>query len=154
MALLLVLNLHGAINSPGPVRKAMDELKVIRRYSASVVTDDPATVGMLRLCKDYLAWSEVDAPLLSSLLEKRGMVSESRSLDEASLKKMGFKKHQDLAAKMVKEGMRLSAVEGVRPFFKLAPPRGGFKRSMRRQYAQKGVLGKNPKLGEIVERMV
>ena len=119
-----------------------------------MVSDDPATVGALRLCKDYLAWSEVDPVLLSLLLEKRGMVSESRPLDEATLKKMGFKKHQELAAKMLKEGMRLSAVEGVRPFFKLAPPRGGFKRSLRRQYSQKGTTGKNPDLPKIVERMV
>ena len=154
MALLLVLNLHGAINSPGPIRKALAEMKVIRRYTASVVTDDPTTVGMLRLCKDYLAWAKVDEPLLSSLLKKRGMVSETRSLDDASLKAMGFKKHDELAAMMLKEGKRLSAVDGVRPFFKLAPPKGGFKRSMRRQYSERGILGNNPKLGEIVERMV
>jgi large subunit ribosomal protein L30 len=154
MGLILVVNIHGAINSSAPVRKSLGELKVIRKFSASVVTDDPTTLGMLKLCKDYTAWTTVDEKFLASLLKKRGMVSETRSLDVASLKQLGFKKHEDLAAKMVKEGLRLSAVEGVRPFFKLAPPRGGFKQSMRRQYTERGMLGKNPKLLEIVERMV
>lgn len=154
MGLLLVVNIHGAINSAGPVRKALGELKVIRKFSASVVTDDPPTIGMLKLCKDRVAWAPVEADFLATLLEKRGMVSSTRGLDPASLKKLGYKKHEDLAAKMVKEQLRLSEVEGVRPFFRLAPPRGGFKQSMRRQFTERGTLGSNPKLEEIVERMV
>ena len=154
MGLLLVVNIHGAINSPAPVRKALTELRVVRKFSASVVPDDAPSVGMLKLCKDYLAWSPLGADFLTILLKKRGMVSLKRALDLASLKKIGYKKHEDLAAKMVKEQLRLSEVEGVRPFFRLAPPRGGFKRSMRRQFTERGTLGSNPKLEEIVKRMV
>jgi large subunit ribosomal protein L30 len=152
--LLLVVNLHGAINSPAPVRKALGDLKVVRKFSASVVTDDPATGGMLRLCKDYIAWSPVGPDLLSELLEKRGMVSTNRTLDPASLKSMGYKSYDDMAKKMTEGGLRLSAVQGVRPFFRLAPPAGGFKRSLRRQFTEKGLLGSNPGLEAIVRRMV
>ncbi len=151
---MLVLNIHGAINSSAPVRKALEELKVVRKFTASVVSDDASTVGMLKLCKDHVAWAPVDAELLGTLLKKRGMVSTTKELDAATLKRMGFKKPEELAEKMLKEGMRLSAVEGIRPFFRLAPPRGGFKQSMRRQYTEKGLLGSNPKLAEIVRRMV
>ncbi len=154
MKLLLVVNLHGAINSPSAVRKALTELKVVRKFSASVVTDDPNTVGMLRLCKDYVAWTEADPELLALLLQKRGMVSEARALDAAGLKTLGFKDFGALAAHMLESGTRLSAMEGLRPFFRLAPPRGGFKGSMRRQANDGGVLGKNPHLPEIVRRMV
>jgi large subunit ribosomal protein L30 len=154
MGLLLVINLHGQINSSTPVRKALNELRVARRFAASVVTDDGPTVGMLKLCKDYVAWAPLDKEFLADLLKKRGMVSSTRSLDTDSLKKLGFKKHEELAAKMVKEELRLSAVEGVLPFFRLAPPKGGFKRSMRRQFSERGVLGNNPNLEEIARRMV
>ena len=154
MGLLLVVNLHGAINSSAPVRKALGELWVAKRFSASVVTDDPPTLGMLRLCKDYVAWSTVDQGLLADLLKKRGMVSSARALDDASLKHMGFKGHEDLAAMMVKDQLRLSAVKGVLPFFRLAPPRGGFKLSLRRQSTEGGVLGSNPRLEGIVRRML
>jgi large subunit ribosomal protein L30 len=154
MSLILVLNLHGAINSSTPVRKALAEMKVERRFSASVVTDDASTLGMLALCKDFVAWSQIDEELLASLLKKRGMVSEKKSLDSAALKRLGYKNPEDLAKKMVEKQVRLSAVQGVRPFFKLAPPKGGFKSSMRRQFAEKGLLGSNPKLDELVRRMV
>ena len=132
----------------------MTELKVIRKFSASVVTDDVTTVGMLKLCKGYIAWAQADPELIALLLKKRGMVSESRNLDAASVKALGYKDHEDMAEKMFKAGVRLSAVAGIRPFFRLAPPRGGFRSSTRRQFPERGTLGANPNLPEIVRRMV
>ena len=154
MGLLLVVNLHGQINSSSPVRKALNELWVAKKFSASVVTDDAPTVGMLRLCKDYVAWCPVEGALLTDLLRKRGMVSGTKPLDGAALKELGYKSHEELASKMEKEQLRLSAVGGVLPYFRLAPPKGGFKLSMRRQATERGVLGNNPKLDAIVRRMV
>ena len=154
MGLLLVVNLHGKINSSAPVRQGLEELWVSKKFSASVVTDDAATVGMLRLCKDYITWAPVDQGLLVDLLKKRGMVSSTRALDAAKLKELGFKSHEDLAAKMEKDQVRLSAVKGVLPYFRLAPPKGGFKLSLRRQSTERGLLGNNPNLEGIVRRML
>ena len=154
MGLLLVLNLRGKINSTDGVRKALGELKVERRFSATVVTDDGQTLGILRACKDFVAWAPVDPKLLADLLKARGMVSESRRLDQDALKALGFKKYEDFADKILKEGKRLSAYEGIRPFFRLSPPRGGYKLSSRRQASEKGILGSNPRLSELVGRMV
>lgn len=154
MGLVLVVNLHGSINSSGPVRKALTELWVAKKFSASVVTDDVPTMGMLRLCKDYVAWTKIEEPLLTDLLTSRGRVSAAKPLDQGALKALGFKSHKDLAAEMLKDQRRLSAVQGVLPYFRLAPPKGGFRRSLRRQFTEKGLLGSNPKLEEIVRRMV
>ncbi|HYA55973.1 MAG TPA: hypothetical protein VED22_04155 [Nitrososphaerales archaeon] len=154
MGLLLVVNLHGQINSSTPVRKALNELWVAKKFSASVVTGDPPTVGMLRLCKDYVAWCPVEEVLLADLLKRRGMVSGTRPLDAAKLKELGCKNHEELAAKMVKDQVRLSALSGVLPYFRLAPPKGGFRASLRRQATERGLLGNNPKLDAIVRRMI
>jgi len=154
MGLILVVNLHGAINSSAPVRKALNELWVARKFSATVVEDDSQTVGMLKLCKDYVTWSQVDEPLLADLLKKRARVSTTRALDQSSLKHLGYKNHEELAAKMAKESVRLSAIDGVLPYFRLAPPKGGFRKSLRRQTTERGLLGANPRLEEIVRRMI
>jgi large subunit ribosomal protein L30 len=55
---------------------------------------------------------------------------------------------------MVKGELRLSAIEGVRPFFRLAPPKGGFKASLRKQFSEKGVMGSNAHLPDLVRRMI
>lgn len=153
MGLILVVNVHGKINSPRAVRKTLSELKVERKFTASVVSDDGPTLGALKSCKDFVAWSALDKSTLAVLLEKKGMVSERKRLDPDFLAKLGYKGFVDLADRMEREGLRLSAVEGIRPFFRLSPPRGGFKKSTHRQFGEGGILGSNPKLPEVVGRM-
>jgi large subunit ribosomal protein L30 len=154
MGSLLVVNLHGRINTPGPARQTLIELGIGKRFAATIVADDPSTVGAVKLCKDYVAWSKVDAELLTSLLQKRGKVSNAKPIDDAALKVLGVKDHSELASRMLKDSERLSSLKGVKPFFGLSPPRGGFKRSSRRQFKEGGILGDNPKLAEIVRRML
>ena len=154
MVSLIVVNLHGLINTPGPARKTLVELGIGKRFAATVVSDDPSTMGALHLCKEYVAWSPVDAELLATLLKVRGKVSNARPLGAEELKTLGVKDHSELASKMIKEGWRLSALKGVKPFFGLSPPRGGFKRSSRRAFRQGGILGENPKLADILRRML
>ncbi|HXW36870.1 MAG TPA: uL30 family ribosomal protein [Nitrososphaerales archaeon] len=154
MALLLVVNLRGKINSSQGVRRALSEMRVERKFTATVVTDEPSTLGMLKSCKDFIAWTPIDGELLSSLLEKRGMLTESKRLDGPALSKLGFGKHSEVAEMMIKEQKRLASVRGIRPFFRLSPPRGGFKSSLRRQATERGTLGANPGLTDIVRRMI
>ncbi|TLX98227.1 MAG: 50S ribosomal protein L30 [Thaumarchaeota archaeon] len=154
MGLLLVVNLHGQINVRREVRSALKELRVDRRFSATVVRDDPSTLGLLDLSRDYVAWAPLDEELLASLLEARGKVSERKKLDGEAIRELGFKGTDELASKMMKGEMRLSSVKGLRPFFNLAPPRGGFKVSTRRKFGEGGVLGMNPKLPDLVRRMI
>jgi len=154
MGLLLVVNLHGQINVRREVRSALRELRVDRRFSATVVRDDPSTLGLLDLSRDFVAWAPLDKELLASLLESRGKVSERKKLDGDELHELGFKGTEELASKMMEGEMRLSAVKGLRPFFNLSPPRGGFKVSTRRKFGEGGVLGMNPKLPELVRRMI
>lgn len=154
MTSLIVVNLHGLINTPSGTRKTLIELGIGKRFAATVVSDDESTKGALHLCKEYVAWTPIDAELLTTLLKVRGKVSNAKPLGADELKALGVKDHSELASKMIKEGWRLSSLKGVKPFFGLSPPRGGFKRSSRRQFGQGGILGENPKLGDIVKRML
>jgi len=154
MANILAVNLHGLINTSAPVRTTLIELGIGRRFAATVLRGDATTMGALRLCKDYLAWCTVDEALLTSLLEQRGRVSSTKKLDAPTLKKLGYKDHADLASKILKQEMTLSSVQGVKPFFGLSPPKGGMKRSSRRQFGEGGILGSNPKLPDMVKRMI
>ena len=156
MGKILVVNLHGLINVPTATRQTLIELGVGRRFAAAVVGDDPSSKGAVRSCKDYVAWAPIDQELLTALLQSRGRVSNSRSLDSEALKAMGFKSHAELAKAIIgSEGSgRLSSVKGLKPFFGLSPPKGGFKRSSRKQFKEGGILGENPKLPEIVRRMI
>jgi len=154
MTSLLVVNLHGLINTPAAARQTLLELGIGRRFAATIVRNDPSTLGALRLCKEYVAWCSVDEALLGSLLKTRGRVSTAKPIDAAALKALGVGSPEELASRMLEKEWTLSGLRGVKPFFGLSPPRGGFKRSTRRQFGEGGVLGENPKLPEIVKRML
>jgi large subunit ribosomal protein L30 len=155
MGKLLVVNLHGLINVPTGTRTTLTQLGIGRRFSATVVGDDDVSKGAVHLCKDYVAWSAIDADLLTALLKARGRVSNSRSLDDQALQALGFKSHADLAQAIMRDGTpSRMASKGLRPFFGLSPPKGGFKRSSRRQFREGGILGDNPQLGDLVRRMI
>ena len=155
MGKLLVVNLHGLINVPRGTRETLIQLGIGKRFAAAVVGDDPVSKGSVHLCKDYVAWAPLDSELLTSLLQSRGRVSNSKTLDDEALKALGFKTHADLAQSILKDdaSSRLASV-GLKPFFGLSPPRGGFRRSSRRQFREGGILGENPKLADIVRRMI
>ena len=155
MGKLLVVNLHGLINVPTDTRATLIQLGIGKRFAATVVGDDDVSKGAVHLCKDYVAWSALDPELLTALLTSRGRVSNSKTLDGEALKALGFKTHAEMAQAIMKAGpsSRLAST-GLKPFFGLSPPRGGFKRSSRRQFREGGILGENPQLEEIVRRMI
>jgi large subunit ribosomal protein L30 len=156
MGKLLVVNLHGLINVPGGTRATLIQLGIGKRFAATVVGDDPVSKGSVHLCKDYVAWAPIEAELLTALLQSRGRVSNSKTLDDEALKAMGFKTYAELADAIIKGEVtdRLSSLKGLKPFFGLSPPKGGFKRSSRRQFREGGILGDNPQLEGIVRRMI
>jgi large subunit ribosomal protein L30 len=55
---------------------------------------------------------------------------------------------------IVEEKVKLSDIKKIKPFFRLSPPRGGFKRKTKRQYSNGGVLGKNTELPDLIRRML
>jgi len=48
----------------------------------------------------------------------------------------------------------MAKIKPIKPWFALSPPRQGFKRSTKRLYGQKGVLGHNKELTTLIRRMM
>jgi large subunit ribosomal protein L30 len=154
MGALLVVNLKGMVNVREKVRRTLKLLKVDRRFRATLVPDTPDYRGMLTLAKDRLAWSPAPVELVERLLKERGRVRGLRPLTEEEVKRLGYDSHRSLAEALVEGRVRLKDLDGVKPCFALSPPKGGFKASTRRMFQQGGVLGENPELPSLVERMI
>jgi len=70
------------------------------------------------------------------------------------LKQLGFSSSDELATALADGKVSLSKLKPLKPWFALAPPRLGFKRSTKKLYGQKGMLGQNKELDAIVRRMI
>jgi len=150
---LLVVNLRGLVNTRAPVRTTLDQLKVGRRFNATIVPDDNVHRGMLNLAKEHVAWCRLDAEIAEKLLRMRSEKSTGARVSEAELG-TDHSSFVEIAKGLESGSLRLNSIEKIRPFFRLSPPRGGFKRSIRRQHRDGGILGPNEDLPKIVEKML
>jgi large subunit ribosomal protein L30 len=152
-ASLLVVNLRGLVNTRAPVRTTLDQLKVARRFNATIVPNDEVHHGMLNLAKEHLAWCELNAETAEKLLKMRSERSSGNRVSESEISKEHGSFH-DIASQLEAGDIKLNSIAGIRPFFRLSPPRGGFKGSIRRQYRDGGILGPNEELPALVEKML
>ncbi len=114
---------------------------------------------MLRAAKHLVAWGEVDAPTLESLLAKRGEPESSSIVLDKDFLKVNFGKDDfaDLASSIITGEVSLPELwrAGLKPKFRLHPPRGGFKRSTRRAFSDGGELGyRGSAINTLIQRMM
>ncbi len=149
----LVIRIRGLVNIPSWAEKTLESLNLRRKFNATLITENHQTLGMLRKVKDIVAWKSVDQSIIKDLLETRGRKKGFHALNQSSLPST-YKNIDDLANAIHKNNIGLSDIEDLKPWFSLSPPKGGFKRKIKTQYNQKGVLGENKELIDLVRRMI
>jgi large subunit ribosomal protein L30 len=147
----VVLRIKGSVNVPHWARYTLDSLNLYKKFWATILPETSESLGMLKKIKEFVAWSHVDAGLVKELIEKRGKTSGSKPV----LQETGpYNSIDALASDIAKDKVRLSSLQVIKPWFALNPPRGGFKRKTKTQYNQKGILGEDRELADIIRRMI
>jgi large subunit ribosomal protein L30 len=149
----LVVRIKGTVNIPQWAKMTLDGLNLDKRFRATIVPESDEYLGMLRRVKEEVAWTKADAGIVKDLLEKRGRKTGYKPLSSSDLPKE-YKNMDELASAIAENKVSMSKLEGIKPWFALSPPKGGFKRKTKTQYAQQGVLGDDSELVEIVKRML
>ena len=150
----LVVRIKGQADVPHWATTTMSLLRLDKKYRATILQAKDNTLGMLNKVKHYVSWIELDASLAKDLLDKKGRKSGYQKISPEDLKELGFNSTDELAAALADGKANLSKLKPLKPWFALAPPKHGFKRSTKRLYGQKGVLGLNKELDSIVRRMI
>ena len=109
---------------------------------------------MLKKIQHYVSWQEVDVKTTKELLDKKARKSGYKKVTNEDITATGFKTIDELASSLTEGKTSLSKLKPLKPWFALNPPIHGFKRSTKRLYGQKGVLGHNKELTTIVKRMM
>jgi large subunit ribosomal protein L30 len=154
---LLAVRLRGTAGDNPDVEKTMESLKLERTFQARLLDNTPSNLGMLRSVKALVAWGEVDPEILGNVLVKRGERDGTSGLDEGFVRLLGKSSFEDLAKAIVagEIGLRTLYSAGLKPRFRLHPPRGGFKKSLRRAASDGGELGyRGSEINTLVKRMI
>lgn len=150
----LVVRIRGQADVPYWATYTMSLLKLDKKYRATILPAKDNTLGMLKKIQHYVSWIELDASLAKELIDKKARKSGYKKITPEDLKELGFASTDELATALSEGKATLSKLKPLKPWFALAPPRLGFKRSTKRLYGQKGVLGQNKELDTIVRRMI
>ncbi len=150
----LVVRIKGQADVPYWASTTMTLLKLDKKYRATILPAKENTLGMLNKVKHYISWIELDAELAKEILDKKARKSGYKKITTEDLKEIGFNSIDELATALAEGKATLSKLKPLKPWFALSPPRHGFKRSTKKLYGQKGILGLNKELGTIVRRMI
>ncbi len=150
----LVVRIKGQADCPYWATTTMTLLKLDKKYRATILPAKDNTLGMLKKVQHYISWIEIDASLATELIDKKARKGGYQKVTVDDLKELGFASAEELGIALAEGKATLSKLKPLKPWFALAPPVHGFKRSTKKLYGQKGMLGLNKELGTIVRRMI
>lgn len=157
-----IIRLRGQVNCPYTVEYTLKLLRLHKKYHCVIYPSTlPGLKGMLEKTKDWITWGEISRDVLVELLYKRGRVPGNKPLTDeyvdAHLAVYGIKGGVPALADAIMEGrVMLHKLKNiVKPVFRLHPPRGGFKGSIKKPYTQGGELGyRGPAINDLIKRML
>jgi len=140
--MIAVIRIAGQVKIKKEIEETLSRLRMRRKYVCILINEkDKVKIGMLKKVRYYVAYGEIEKPILIRLIEKRGKRIDKKEIKEPEKiaeEILGGKKLKDL---------------GLKPFFRLHPPRKGLK-SSKKQFPR-GVLGDHKQeINKLIERML
>jgi len=162
--LYAIIRLRGRVDVHPDVEYTLRLLRLHRKHHLVLYHSSiPGIWGMLHRVKDWVTWGEISREVLVELLRKRGRASGGRRLsDEYLRERLGLNSIDELADKLLSGEIRLHKLYDkrsktwiIKPVFRLHPPRGGFRGSIKKPYGAGGELGYRGKaINELIMRMI
>ena len=170
----LVVRMKGTVNVPHWANLTLENLHLTKKFRATIIPENDQTLGMLRKIKELVSWTSIDKEFIKEFVEKKGRLTEqnletktapgvqvndinnngNKGSDEGKIKKSLNYDFEKIATDISQNQTYLSKVNGIKPWFALNPPRGGFKKKSKRSFSQDGILGENKELVSLVRRMM
>ncbi|KSW12761.1 50S ribosomal protein L30 [Pyrodictium occultum] len=163
--LYAVIRIRGRVDVHPDVEHTLALLRLHRKFHLVLYPSTlPGIWGMLHKVKDWATWGEIDRETLIELLRRRGRVPGNKPLtDDYVREKLGLKGGiEELADKLLRAEIVLHRLYDkrrkiwlIKPVFRLHPPRGGFRGSIKKPYGAGGELGyRGPAINELIRRML
>lgn len=135
--MILIIRISGLVEVDQTVNETLARLRLRRKYAAVLMKETPENLKILQHIRNFVAYGPIDQATLAELLTKRGKALNHKKVD-------GLKCASEVEKKTLDE-------LGLKPFFRLHPPRGGIDSKI---HYPKGVLGDNKAaINALVRRM-
>ena len=148
-----VVRVRGGIKVKPQIKKTL-ELLCLSAVNQCVLVSEKQ-LPMLKKTESFITWGEIDDAVLERLLRKRAMIAGNKSISDAFLKEKKFPSWKDFLAAVAEGKTDLKKI-GVKPVFRLTPPKKGFGRQgIKKPYALGGALGyRAADINDLLNRMI
>ncbi|MCC7570388.1 uL30 family ribosomal protein [Candidatus Micrarchaeota archaeon] len=142
-----IVRVRGMWGVKPKIRETLKKLNLTRVNYITLVPDNPYYIGMLKICKDYVAFGPMNKETIKRMLLKRGEITRNKKIKDDKEKVQQLDSFLD----ELSEGKTSMKKFGMKQIVRLKPPKHGYK-SVKKAYPY-GALGKWPNLDSLVERM-
>ncbi len=140
--LMLVIRIRGAPNMNYKIADTLKMLRLHKTNHACLVFANKSIMGMLRKAKDYIAYGEVDKDIVVKLLNNRALIKGNIPLTDKHIKKYSkFTTVKAFAEGLINGEVQLKDINDLKPVFRLHPPIGGHRGTIKKHYHAGGTLG-------------
>ena len=148
-----VVRVRGSVNVNPKIKETMKLMKLSRVNHCVIIPENETYTGMLNIIKDYVTWGEIDSETTELLLESSGKSSGNSAFSKQHLKETTFKTMKALAKGLTEGKVVMRDVPGLKPLFRLHPPRKGYE-GIKRSFKVGGALGyRADKINILLRRM-
>lgn len=153
---IAIIRVRGNINVRKQVKDTLKMLRLFNVNTCAVLNNTPSNIGMIKIAKDYITWGEIDKETFKLLLEKRGKLPGNKQLTEDYLKEKSKLSIEQFIEEFFNSKKSLKDIPGLKPFFKLHPPKGGFERKgIKFPFSMGGVLGyRKENINKLIKKML
>lgn len=153
---IAIVRVRGEANMRRAIKDTFQMLRLYKKNTCIVIPATKEYVGMIEKIRDAVTWGEINPETFKLLLEKRGRLPSKENLTNEYLKEKVKIDINEFVKQFFEMKKELKDIPGLKPFFKLTPPKGGFERKgIKIEYSLGGALGyRKDKINELIKRMI
>ncbi|MEM0333465.1 MAG: 50S ribosomal protein L30 [Candidatus Aenigmatarchaeota archaeon] len=139
---IAIIRIKGVTKTSREIKDTLYLLRLRRTNVAVVTKNSESIVGMIKKVEPWIAWGEINKETFKNLLLKRGRLIGNKRFSEEYLKETLNISLNEFIDKYFNFEMELEDIPGLKPFFRLKPPSGGYPRKgIKVSYKDGGAYG-------------
>ena len=133
----------------------MKMLHLCRVSHATLMSDKPSYIGMLRKAQHFLTWGEISEDNVKLLLRKRARLIGDKGLTDEYAQRVGYKTLDELAEAIFNTEIEYKSLQDMKPVLRLHPPTKGYKGTVKKSYRMGGASGPcGEAINDLIKRMI
>ncbi|MCD4759436.1 50S ribosomal protein L30 [archaeon] len=156
MTKIAIIRITGQHGLNERLKTTLKLLNLHKKNTCVVVPNTKEIQGMIKVIKDLVTWGEITEKTLFSLIEKRGRIRGNKPITKEYIKEKTKLEYAQFIKELEEDKKKIKDVEGLKPFFRLLPPKGGFERKgTKKHFSVGGVLGyRKEKINDLIQKML